>query len=153
MVLNDCYQIRGLKYERMKLRHTLFSLESKYKKDKKYAADESDIDDEWVATYEDHMKAKEIEKAEKKFAKENEKLESEGQKAQKESVLKERIESIEEEFKRLEKERGTGKAKLKRERPPEKIEEQIRKLDEKVKTCKLQMEDRDAGKEVALGTR
>jgi DNA topoisomerase-1 len=42
---------------------------------------------------------------------------------------------------------------LKRERPAEKIEESIDKLSEKIKTFKLQMVDRDAGKEVALGTR
>ena len=56
-------------------------------------------------------------------------------------------------YKRLKKERGTNKAELKREKPTEKIEEAIAKLDEKIKTFKLQMEDREAGKEVALGTR
>lgn len=34
----------------------------------------------------------------------------------------------------------------------EKIEELIQKLDERIKTHKLQMEDREEGKEVALGT-
>jgi DNA topoisomerase-1 len=72
---------------------------------------------------------------------------------QKDTVLDERIADIEEEFNQLAKERGTGKASLKRERPVEKIEESIDKLTEKIKTFKLQMVDRDAGKEVALGTR
>ena len=35
----------------------------------------------------------------------------------------------------------------------ERIEADIEKLDEKIKAFKLQMEDREAGKEVALGTR
>ena len=57
------------------------------------------------------------------------------------------------ENKRLKKERGTGKHVMKKEKPTEKIEEAIDKLDERIKTFKLQMEDREAGKEVALGTR
>lgn len=146
-------QLRGLKYERMKLRHALFVIEPKMKKNKKYVEDESDLDDEAIATHEDAWKAKEIEKAEKKFQKENEKLAEDGKQAQKDSVLKERITDIETEFKRLKKERGTKKATLKRERPVEKIEEAISKLDERIKAFKLQMEDREAGKEVALGTR
>lgn len=137
----------------MKLRHALFVVEPKLKKSKKYVDDESDLDDEWIAEHEDQLKAKEIEKAEKKFAKENEKLVEENKKPNKDSVLKERIETIEEDFKRLAKERGTGKAALKRDRPTEKIEEAIAKLAEKIKSFKLQIVDRDAGKEVALGTR
>lgn len=123
------------------------------KKNKKYKEDESDLDDDVIAAHEESWKAKEIEKAEKKFQKDNEKLVEEGKPAQKDSVLKEKLDDIEADFKRLKKERGTGKATLKRERPVDKLEEAIAKLDEKIKTFKLQMEDREAGKEVALGTR
>ncbi|KAJ2999594.1 hypothetical protein NUW54_g6916 [Trametes sanguinea] len=145
-------KLRGLKYERMKLRHALFAIDPKYKKKKKYAEPESDLDDDAIATHEETMKAKDIEKAEKKFQKDNEKLEAEGKKPQAESVLKEKIKEIEAEYKRLKKERGTEKHALKKERPTEKIEEAIEKLDDKIKTFKLQMEDREAGKEVALST-
>ncbi|EPQ57212.1 hypothetical protein GLOTRDRAFT_137596 [Gloeophyllum trabeum ATCC 11539] len=145
-------KIRGFKYERRKLRHVLFNMDPKYKKKKDYAEDESDLEDEWMYEHEGRLKAKEIEKAEKKFAKDNEKLQEEGVKPQPESVLKERIKEIEAEFKQLRKERETGKVKLKRDRPAEKVEEAIQKLDEKIKTSKLQMVDREAGKEVALGT-
>ncbi|OBZ70772.1 DNA topoisomerase 1 [Grifola frondosa] len=145
-------KLRGFKYERMKLRHALFAIDPKYKKKKKYMDDESDLDDDVLAELEDNLKTKEIEKAEKKFQKDNEKLVDEGKEPQQESVLKTKLKEIEAEFKRLEKERGTGKATLKKERPTEKIEEGIDKLDEKIKTFKLQMEDREAGKEVALGT-
>lgn len=143
---------RGFKYERMKLRHVLFETDPKYKKYKKYAEDESEVDDDWIASHEEELKAKEIEKVEKKFTKENEKLEEDGKKPQKDSVLKDRIDAIEEEYERLTKERGTKKAALKRDRSAEKIEEAIDKLDEKIKAYKLQIVDRDAGKEVALGT-
>jgi len=137
----------------MKLRHVLFGIDAKYKKYKKYKGDESDLDDEAIELHEDMMKAKDLERAEKKFAKENEKLAEEGKKPQGDSVLKERIKDVEDEYNRLKKERRTGKATLKRERPVEKLEEAIDKLDEKIKTFKLQMVDREAGKEVALGTR
>lgn len=153
MILKPPHQHRSLKYERMKLRHALFNIDAKYKKQKKYVDDESDIDDDWVASHEEELKVKEIEKAEKKFVKDNEKLEEDGKSAHDGSVLKERIEAIEEEFERLEKERGTKKAALKRDRPVEKIEEAIAKLTDKIKAFKLQIDDRDAGKEVALGTR
>jgi C-terminal topoisomerase domain len=45
-----------------------------------------------------------------------------------------------------------GKATLKRDKPPEKLVEATDRLEEKIKTFKLQMVDREAGKEVALGT-
>ncbi|GBE80607.1 DNA topoisomerase 1 [Sparassis crispa] len=145
-------KLRGFKYERMKLRHALFTIDSKFKKKKEYRDDESDLDDDAIAEHEEQMKAKEREKAEKKFQKDNEKLADDGKDPQEESVLKAKFDEIEAEFKRLKKERGTNKAELKRDRPVEKIEEAIEKLDEKIKTFKLQMEDREAGKEVALGT-
>ena len=136
----------------MKMRHVLFELDPKYKKKKEYKEDESDIDDDWIAQHEDTLKEKEIEKAKKKFAKDNEKLETEGERPKPESELNGRIEEIEEEFKRLFKERGTKKATLKRAKPVEKVEEAIAKLTERIKTHKLQMVDRDEGKEVSLGT-
>ncbi|KAG5727925.1 DNA topoisomerase 1, partial [Termitomyces sp. T112] len=146
------HKLRSLKYEKMKLRHALFNLDSKYKKNKKYADDESDIDDDWIIAYEEELKAKELERAEKKFVKDNEKLAEEGKDILPNDVLQERLLAIDEDFKKLAKERGTKKATLKRDKPIEKIEESIDKLTEKIKGFALQIEDRDAGKEVALGT-
>ncbi|RXW24996.1 hypothetical protein EST38_g878 [Candolleomyces aberdarensis] len=146
------YKLRSLKYDRMKLRHVLFSQEPKAKKNKKYNEEESDLDEDWIEEHEENLKAKEIEKAEKKFAKENEKLEADGKKPHKDSVLKERLAAVEEDFERLAKERGTKKATLKKDRPTDKLEEAIDKLTDKVKAFKLQMIDRDEGKEVALST-
>lgn len=147
------HQLRGLKYERMKLRHVLFAADAKHKRQKKYAQDESDLDDDWIEAHEEQMKAKEIEKIERKFTRDNEKLVADGGKPMEDSELKEKLDVIHEDFERLKKERGTSKAKLKREKPEEKIEEAIEKLDQRIKTFKLQMEDREAGKEVSLGTR
>jgi DNA topoisomerase-1 len=146
-------KVLQLKYERRKLRHVLFGIDKKYKKDKRYAKDESDVDEDVVVEIEEKMKEKEKEKAEKKFTKENEKLVADEKQPQDDSVLQERLEEIDAEFERLAKERGTGKASLKREKTAEKIMEAIDKLDERINTAKLQMVDREAGKEIALGTR
>ncbi|KAF7361856.1 DNA topoisomerase I [Mycena venus] len=145
-------KLRGIKYDRMKLRHVLFKMDKKFKKHEEYRDDESDIDDDWIVTHEEAMKARDIEKAEKKFKQENEKLEEEGEKPQKPAVLEERIADIEAEYKALEKERGTQQAELKRERPAEKIQDAIAKLTEKISAAKLQIIDRDEGKEIALNT-
>lgn len=136
----------------MKLCHALLATDPKYKKVKKYAEDESDLDEDAIAEHEEQCKVREIERAEKKFAKENEKLAEEGKPAQGKDVLRSRLRVIEDDFARLEKERGTRKAALKRDRPTEKLVEGIDKLEEKIKAFKLQMVDREAGKEVALGT-
>ncbi|KAK7053306.1 DNA topoisomerase 1 [Paramarasmius palmivorus] len=144
------YKYKALKYDRMKLRHQLFGLDAKYKKNNKYKEDESDIDDDWVVEHEEQLKATAIEKAEKKFAKDNEKLVEDGNKPNPDSVLKEKLEAIEEDFKQLAKERGKSKASTRK--TPEKLIEQIDKMTERIKTFKLQMVDRDEGKEVALST-
>ena len=136
----------------MKLRHVLFGMDVKYKKKKEYKEDESDLEDDWIAQYEDSLKEKDIEKAKKRFAKDNEEAKENGDKPKPESDLEAIIEEIEEEYKRLKEERGTGKATLKRAKAEEKIEESIEKLDERIKTHKLQIVDREEGKEVALGT-
>ncbi|KAI0267121.1 hypothetical protein BC834DRAFT_872641 [Gloeopeniophorella convolvens] len=145
-------KLRGFKYDRMKLRHALFASDPKYKKQKKYAEDESDLDDDAIAEHEDAFKARELERVEKKFAKENEKLVEDGKPPQGDDVLRTRVRAVDDEFARLAKERGTGKAALKRDKAPEKLVEAIDKLEEKIKAFKLQMVDREAGKEVALGT-
>ncbi|KAF8210316.1 hypothetical protein K438DRAFT_1916761 [Mycena galopus ATCC 62051] len=145
-------KLRGIKYERMKLRHVLFKMDKRFKKHEDYIEDESDIDDEWIVGHEEANKAKDIEKAEKKFKQENEKLEEEGDTLQKASVLEERIADIEAEYAALEEERGTQLATLKREKPAEKIQEAITKLGERISAAKLQIIDRDEGKEIALNT-
>jgi DNA topoisomerase I len=131
----------------------MFSLDKKLKKKAVWANDESDIDDEWIEKYEEEGQKKEIEKAEKKFAKENEKLEADGKNAQGDKVLQERIKEIKAEYKRLEQERGQDEITPKKGRTVEKAQEMIQKLDDKIKNFRLQMVDREEGKEVSLGTR
>jgi DNA topoisomerase-1 len=131
----------------------MFTQDPKKRKSAKYAELESDLDDEFIERWEEVLKERDIEKAKKKFAKDNEKLEAEGEKPQEKSVLEEMLEVIEQDYKRLETERGTEEAELKRRRPMEKLEEGIEALDTKIKNFKIQMVDKEEGKEVSLGTR
>jgi DNA topoisomerase I len=146
-------QLRTLKYQRRKLRHEMFSLDRKLKKKSAWAAEESDLDDEWIEKYEEECQKKEIERTEKKFAKENEKLEADGKKVQGGKVLQERIEDVKVEYRRLEQERDQDEITPKKGRTVEKLQEMIQKLDDRIKTFRLQMVDREEGKEVSLGTR
>jgi len=116
-----------------------------------YAEDGSSLDEDAVAEHEEQCKWREIKKAEKKFAKENEKLLEEGRPAQDKDVLRSRLSAIGDELARLKKERRTGKATPKHDKPSEKLVEAIDRL-EMIKAFKLQMVDREARKEVALGT-
>ena len=104
------------------------------------------MNEDAVAEHEEACKACEIERTEKKFAKENEKLAEEGKDTQGDDVLRSRLRAVEDEFTRLEKERGMGKATIKRDKAPEKLVEEIDVLEEKIKAFKLQMVDREAGK-------
>ncbi|CAE6427573.1 unnamed protein product [Rhizoctonia solani] len=146
-------QLRGLKYNRMKLRHQLFTLDKKLKKKHSDLDElESDLDDEFIERWEDAKREEEIAKARKKFEKDNEKRVEKGEKEEKESALDDKIEDINAEYDRLKEERGTEQAAGPKGRTPEKILEAISKLDEKIKMFKFKMQDKEEGKEVALGT-
>lgn len=136
------------------MRYALLNLDPKLKKKKpELAEDESDIDDEWIAQYEDESREKEIEKLRKKFEKDNEKKVAEGEEAADSSTLDSKIEKINEEYDRLKEERGTTDVEVKGKKGVEQLEAAIMKLDERIQTVKFQMVDREEGKEIALGTR
>ncbi|KZT57719.1 hypothetical protein CALCODRAFT_469305 [Calocera cornea HHB12733] len=149
--MND--KLRALKYQRRKLRYALLTQEPQLKKKRKeLVEEESDLDDEWIATHEDELRKKEIEKTEKKFEKEKEKAAAEGEEEPKASVLNDRIAAINEEYDRLKKERGSKNVELKSAKSAEKIEEALEKLDERIKNFRYQITDKDEGKEVSLTT-
>ncbi|CUA66759.1 DNA topoisomerase I [Rhizoctonia solani] len=146
-------QLKGLKYNRMKLRHQLFTLDKKLKKKHPDLTElESDLDDDFIERWEDAKREEEIAKARKKFEKDNEKRVEKGEKEEKESVLDDKIEDINAEYDRLKEERGSEEAAGPKGRTPEKILDAIAKLDEKIKMFKFKMQDKEEGKEVALGT-
>lgn len=145
-------KIRAVKYQRMKLRMQLFSLNSKLRKKRDLAEDESDMDEEFFERHETELLEKAIEAAGKKFDRENVKLEDEGQSKQSKKVLDDRVNDIKAEFKVLIKERKTRKAEPKKGATEEKLQEQIKKLDDRIATLKVQLQDRDNLKDVALST-
>ena len=73
----------------------------------------------------------------------------------KDKILKLMIDDIKKEYKRPAKEHNARKAALKQARPVEKIEEQIRAVEIKIKNFKIiiQMDVKEEGKQVASGTR
>ncbi|KAL1409936.1 DNA topoisomerase 1 [Vanrija albida] len=146
-------KIRAVKYQRMKLRLQLFTLNPKAKKKHpELAEDESDMDDDFIERHEVSLKEKAIDTATKKFEKDNLKLKEQKEKPKPQSELKERIKEIEVEFKELAKERKSRKVEPKGNATEEKLLEQISKVDERIATQKVQLGDRDKLKDVALGT-
>ena len=161
-------QVRALKYQRMKLRYQLFTLEPKMKKKRAdLAAAESDMDDEFMERHEEDLLEKALEAAKKKFERDNVKLEESQEKKKPKSELDDRLKEIKAEFKALAKERKTKSVEPKKgggshwlllqmdadaTATVEKLLEQITKMDERIAAAKVQMSDRDKTKDVALGT-
>ena len=81
-------KVRALKYQRMKLRYTLWACdEGNKKKHKEYKEAESDMDDEWCDKYEKELAEREKLKIRKKWEKDNEKRKAEGEKEMTEKEL------------------------------------------------------------------
>jgi DNA topoisomerase-1 len=129
-------QLHGSKYDCKKLRHAHFVADSEYK-EKRYAEDESDLDENAVTEHDEQCKACKIEKPEMKIAKGNEKLVKEGKPAQDKDSVRSRLTAIDVGFVRLEKERGTVKATTQRDRLPGKLVKAIDGLEEKIMSFKL----------------
>ncbi|WWD19549.1 hypothetical protein CI109_104010 [Kwoniella shandongensis] len=146
-------KIRALKYQRMKLRLQLFSLDPKIKKKRpELAEDESDLDEDFFERHETELMEKALDAARKKHEKDNVKLEEEGQSKKGKADLDERLKEIKAEFKELKKERKSKKVEPRKGATDEKLLEQIGKMDERIATARVQLEDRDKLKDVALGT-
>lgn len=108
-------KIRALKYQRLKLRLQLFSLNPKIKKKHpELAEDESDVDDEFMERHEAELLEKALENAKKKWDTDNVKLEGDGKKKKTKGELDERLSEIKAEFKELKKERKAKKIDPKR---------------------------------------
>lgn len=146
-------KIRAVKYQRMKARLQLLGMNPKLKKKRpELAEDESDMDDDFFERHEEELLEKAQELARKKFDRDNAKLKEEGQKEEKPKVLEQRLSEIKDEFEVLADERRTRKVSAKRGMTEEKLLDQIEKLDTRIATLKVQLEDKDKLKDVALST-
>ena len=127
------------------------------KQKKKKGADwfelDEEIDEAWILEHQTFLVQEQRTKIEKKFQKDNEKLVAEGQKEMKAKELEERLEVADDLEKKFKKENKSKKVEAEGKGPTvEKFENNIKKLDERIATMRLQAEDREGNKEVALGT-
>lgn len=148
-------KINGLRYQQWRVKMMMLDVDPKQKKKRgaEYFERPEDLDDDWVKK---HQAAEVEEKRKaitKKFEKENEKFEADGKKKMKESERKERLEAADDLERKYKKENKSGKVEAEGKSPSiEKLEANLVKLEERINTMKLQLEDKEDNKEVALGT-
>lgn len=148
-------KINGLHYQQWRIRQMILNIEPKQKKKKgaEYFELPEGIDVEWVKEHQAFLTDELRTKIEKKFQKDNEKLVADGGKAMKDSELKERQQAVAELADKFKQENKTKKVEPDiRGASVEKLEANIEKLTQRIEVMKLQAEDKDNNKEVALGT-
>lgn len=125
----------------------------KKKKGAEYFERPEDLDNDWVKAHQEAEVEAERQKITKKFEKENEKLAAEGEKEMKPKILEERLEKADDLAAKYKKENKTGKVEAEGKGPTvEKLEGAVDKLNQRIENMKIQMEDKEGNKEVALGT-
>lgn len=147
-------KLKGMKYQNMRLKRMMLALDPTLKKkDPEFFAPDPDIDEDWIKEHQEWLVQQEQEKVEKKFKKENEKLVAEGEKELKASVLKERLEEVSKLAKKFKHENKTGKVEPEgKGATAEKLESNVKKLEERIQALEVQMRDKEDNKTVALGT-
>ncbi|CAF9921993.1 MAG: DNA topoisomerase 1 [Heterodermia speciosa] len=148
-------KIKGLKYQKWRVKQMMIDIEPKIKKKKgaEYFELEEDLDEEWIHEHQKFLADELRTKIEKKFAKENEKLKADGEKELKDKELEERLEAVDELTQKFKKENKSGKVQAEGKGASiEKFEANIDKIDQRISTMLVQAEDKEGNKEVALGT-
>jgi DNA topoisomerase-1 len=112
----------------------IIDVDSKMKKKKgaEYFERPEDLTTEWIKQHQDAEVEELRQKITKKFEKDNEKLAADGQKEMKPKELTERLEKVDE--------------------LASKYKANIEKINQRIENMKIQMEDKEGNKEVALGT-
>ena len=148
-------KIKGLLYQKWRLKQMLLDLDSKLKKKRgaEFFELPEELDQEWIEEHQAALVEETRQKIEKKFAKENEKLVAEKQKPMKDKELKERLADANELAAKFKKENKTRKVEAEgKGASVEKIDGNLEKMETRIATMKLQAEDKESNKEVALGT-
>lgn len=148
-------RIKGLKYQKWRIKQMMLGLDSKIKKKNgpEYFELEEDLDEEWIHEHQKFLVEEQRQKIEKKFQKENEKLTAEGAKEMKHKELDERLKVADELAQKFKKENKTGKVDAEGKGPTiERCENNLVKLDQRIENMALQSKDKENNKEVALGT-
>lgn len=148
-------RILGLKYQQWRTKMMMIDLDPKLKKKKgaQFFERIPELTDEWVKEHQAFLVEEKRAAITKKFEKDNEKAVANGEKKMPEKELKERLKAASEMDAMYKKENKTKKVLAEgRGVTVEKLEQQVKKLDERIRTMELQAADRDGNKEVALGT-
>ncbi|KAL1657243.1 DNA topoisomerase 1 [Didymella pomorum] len=148
-------RINGLRYQLWRTKMMMIDVDPKIKKKKgaEYFERPEDLDDDWVKAHQESEVEAERQKITKKFEKENEKLAADGEKEMKPKELESRLEKADDLAAKYKKENKTGKVEAEGKGPTiAKLETAVEKLDQRIENMKVQMEDKEGNKEVALGT-
>jgi DNA topoisomerase I len=148
-------KINGLRYQQWRIKQMMIDVDPKIKKKKgsEFFDLPEDLPMEWVKQHQEALVEEQRQKIQKKFEKDNEKLAAEGQKEMKAKELEERLGAAKELAAKFKKENKTGKVEAEGKGPSvEKLEANLEKLQQRIETMKIQYEDKEENKEVALGT-
>lgn len=148
-------RLKGLKYQQWRIKQMMLDLDPKIKKKKgaEYFELPDDIDEEWIKEHQAFLVEQEKAKITKKFEKDNEKLKADGEKEMKAKELDERLKAATDLEKKFKKENKSKKVEAEGKSPSvEKLEDQVKKFDNRIATMAVQAEDKENNKEVALGT-
>lgn len=148
-------KINGLRYQLWRTKQMIIDIDPKQKKKKgaDFFERPEDLDDEWVKNHIEKEVEEKRAKTQKKFEKDNEKLKSNGEKEMKPKELDELLKEADDLGKKMRKEHKTGKVEAEGKGPTvDKMEANIEKLNQRIENMKIQMEDKEGNKEVALGT-
>ncbi|KAK1636544.1 eukaryotic DNA topoisomerase I [Colletotrichum phormii] len=148
-------RIKGLRYQQWRTKQMMLQIDNKVKKKKgaDYFARPEELTDEWILEHQKFLVEEQRTKIEKKFQKDNEKRLADGEKPFPDKERKERLKAADELAAKFKKENKSKKVEPEGRGPTvEKLVEQAKKIDDRVKTLELQAADRDGNKEVALST-
>ncbi|KAF9132070.1 DNA topoisomerase 1 [Mortierella sp. 14UC] len=146
-------KVRAYKYQRMKQKKMILSIEPKLKKKRPELLEpESDLEDSWIEEHEEQLMEKERERIKAKWEKDNEKRKANKEKPLTTAELKEMLKEVDVRAKELAKERKTGIVPATRGATVEKCNAQILKLDDRIAATRLTLTDKEENKQTALGT-
>ncbi|MCJ1478928.1 DNA topoisomerase 1 [Lambiella insularis] len=148
-------RVKGLKYQKWRLKHMMLDLDQKEKKKRgaEYFELDKDLDQEWIKDHQNYLVEEQRQKIEKKFAKDNEKLVADGGRVMKQKELEERLEAADELAQKFKKENKSGKVEAEGKGATiEKFGNNIAKVEQRIETMSFQVADKENNKEVALGT-
>lgn len=147
-------RIEEFKWQKERLKKGILQIEpDRIKDNPDYFEDINSIDKEIEAKIHERIVEREIQKYHNKFKRENDKRKFEGEEPLPEETLKEWLDNVKQLKQQYAEELATGIVQLKASmNSVEKLEKAIERLDQRISTSQVQLQDREANSEVSLGT-